>query len=223
MEQILEQTLNSNITAGYNMELADRKQTHLARKIWHVTGVGIVTWLFYILPYNVALGLISGFSILFIGLDFLRFKAPAFKNLVTKIMGLFMRKEELDKPTGLSFMCVGFWLLILLFDRDVALLTMLFVMLGDPIAAYIGTKYGKDKIGDKSVQGFLACFAVCVVVALVYLRLIDFNSSRIIYVSLLAALVGSGAELVQINKIDDNLSMPVISGILLTILFSLTA
>lgn len=219
----MEQTLNSNINAGYKMQLADKKQTHIARKLWHIIGVGLVTWLYYILPYNVSLGLVSGASILFIGLDLLRFRAPSFKNFVTKAMGLFMRKEELDKPTGLSFMCLGFWLLILLFDRQVALLTMLFVMLGDPIAAYIGTKYGKDKIGDKTVQGFLACFAVCSLVSLVFLSLNDFNSSRLIYVSLIAALIGSGSELVQIPKVDDNLSMPVISGTLLSILFVLTA
>ena len=220
MEQILNST---DMTTGYEMQLATKKQPHIARKLWHALGVGAVAWLYYILPYTVSLGLVSGFSILFIGLDFLRFKVPAFKNLVTKIMGVFMRKEELNRPTGMSFMCLGFWLLILLFDKDVALLTMLFVMLGDPVAAYIGTKYGKDKIGDKTVQGFLACFAVCVIVSFVFLRLSDFSSSRLVYVSLLAALIGSGSELVQIPKVDDNLSMPVISGLLLTILFSLTA
>lgn len=205
------------------MQLPSRKQTHIARKIWHIVGVGIFTYLYYILPYNVSLGLVSGFSILLIGLDFLRFKVPWFKNAVTKLMCLFIRKEELDKPTGLSYMCFGFWLLILLFEREVAILTLLFVMLGDPFAAYIGIKYGKDKIGDKTVQGFLACFAICAVVAFVFLKLNDFNSSRLVYVSLLSALIASGAELVQINKVDDNLSMPVISGFLLTLLFSLTA
>lgn len=205
------------------MELSDRKQPHIARKIWHIVGVGLVTWLYYVLPYSVAIGLLSGASILFISLDFLRFKSPWFKSAVTKMMILFIRKEELEKPTGLSFMCLGFWLLIMLFDREVALLTMLFVMLGDPVASYIGVRYGKDKIGDKTVQGFLACFAVCVIVALIFLRVNDFNSSRWIYVSLLAALSASGAELIQINKVDDNLSMPVICGLLLTILFSLTA
>ncbi len=205
------------------MKLADRKQVHIARKIWHIGGVGFTLWLYYILPYSVALGLISVVSILFIGLDFFRLRSPAFKNIILKFFGLFMREEEQDKPTGLSFMCVGFWLLILLFDRQVAILTMFFVMLGDPIAAYIGTKYGKDKIGDKSVQGFLACFAVCAVIALVFLSINNFNSSRLIYVSLLAATIGSSSELVQIPKTDDNLSMPVICGILLTLLFSLTA
>ncbi len=205
------------------MDLPNRKQTHIARKLWHVIGVGAVTLLFYILPYNVSIGLVSGFSILFIGLDLLRFKVPVFKRFVTKIMFLFIRKEELQKPTGLSYMCLGFWLLMIFCDEDVALLTMLFVMLGDPIAAYVGINYGRDKIGDKTVQGFLACFAVCAIISLVFLTVNDFNMSRVIYVSLLAALIGSGSELVQIKRIDDNLSMPVISGLLLTLLFALTA
>lgn len=212
-----------NFKTDYKMDLPNRKQTHIARKIWHIAGVSLVTFLFYILPYSVSIGLVSGFSILFIGLDFLRFQVPAFKNFVTRLMHLFIRKEELHKPTGLSYMCLGFWLLMVLFDRNITLLTMMFVMLGDPIAAYVGTKYGKDKIGDKTVQGFFACFAVCAIISLVFLAINDFNSSRIIYVSLLAALIGSGSELVQINKIDDNLSMPVISGALLTLLFALTA
>lgn len=213
---------NKNLV-GYGMNLADKKQIHIARKIWHVLGVGLTLWLYYILPYDVSLGLVSVVALLLVVLDYVRLRVPQFKLWVLKFMGLFMRQEELDKPTGLSYMCLGFWLLVFLFDREVVLLTLSFVMLGDPIAAYIGTKYGKDKIGDKTVQGFLACFAVCALLALVYLKLIDFNSSRWIYVSLLAALIGSTSELIQIPKTDDNLSMPVICGFLLTFLFNLTA
>lgn len=205
------------------MKLANKKQIHIARKLWHIAGVGVTLWLYYILPYSVALGLVSVCSIIIISLDFLRLYSPAFKDLITKFFGLFMRQEELDRPTGLTYMCIGFWLLILLFDRQVAILTLGFVMLGDPIAAYIGTKYGKDKIGDKSVQGFLACFAVCLIVAIAFLSLNSFNPSRVLYVSLLSAVIGSGSELVQIPNVDDNLSMPVICGFLMTLLFTLTS
>lgn len=219
----MQHSLKQNMTTGLGMELATKKQTHIARKIWHVSGVGIALWLFYILPYDVSLGLISALSIILVSLDMIRLKSPVFKKVVVKMMGLFMRQEELNKPTGLSFMCIGFWLLILLFDRQIAIMTLLFVMLGDPVAAYIGIKYGEDKIGDKSVQGFLACFVVCLVISLIYLYVNDFNSARLLYVSLLAALFASTSELIQIPKIDDNLSMPVICGFLLTILFNLTA
>lgn len=205
------------------MKLATRKETHIARKIWHVLGVGTMLWLYYILPYQVALGVGTGLCVVLITLDSIRLKFPPFKKLIMFFMRPFMREEERNKFTGLSWMCLGFWALILLFERNIVILTMFFVMLGDPLAAYIGTKYGKDKIGDKSLQGFLACFVACMIVAFIHLRITDFNSARILYAGLLAGLFGSVSELIQIPNVDDNLSMPLLSGLSLYLLFNVIA
>lgn len=203
------------------VKLATRKDLHIARKLWHILGVGFILWLYITLPYKVVLGLGSLVTALVIILDYLRLQFAFFQKVVVFIMKPFMREEEKRNLTGLSFMCIGFWALILLFPRDIVMLTILFVMFGDPIASWFGSKYGKDKIGDKSVQGFIACFVTCTVIAGGYLIYSDFLPERLIYATLLAGLIGGISELIQVPKLDDNLTMPLISASLLTALFNL--
>lgn len=205
------------------IKLASRKDLHIARKVWHILGVAFIIWLYTILPYKVALGVSSLAAGFVVTCDYLRLQFKFFQKFVLFFMKPFMREEEKKSFTGLTYMLVGFWILILFFPRDVATMSMLFVMLGDPLASWFGSQYGKDKIGDKSLQGFIACFAVCTLISFGFLYYSDFLSERLLYAALLAGLIGGIAELIQIPKLDDNLSMPVISALLLSLLFYLSA
>lgn len=213
---------NILMTENTNLKLASRKDLHIARKLWHILGVGFIIWLYHTLPFKVALGVSSAAAAFVITCDYLRMQFPFFQKIVLFFMRPFMREEEKKNFTGLSYMLAGFWILILFCSMEVATMSMLFVMFGDPLASWFGSKYGRDKIGDKSLQGFIACFVVCTVISFGFLYYSDFFTSRILYVSLFAGLIGGIAELVQIPKLDDNFSMPVISGILLSLLFYLS-
>ena len=215
-----ESSFLSTSTPPHEPSLTHRKQTHIARNIWHVSGSGFALWIYATFPYNVVLGLASIATFLILTLDILRLKYPRFKSFTVRTMHLIMREEEKHALTGLSYMCLGFWTIALLFPRDVVLLTLLFVMFGDPLAAYIGIKYGQRGIGDKTVQGFAACFVVCAILSAIFFISSDFNLVQLIYVCLFGGLIGSLAEIIQIRNINDNLSMPVISGFLLTLFLS---
>lgn len=211
-----------NVLMSESTKLASRKDLHIARKLWHVLGVAFILWLYSTLPYKVALGVCSTATAFVIFCDYLRMRFKFFQKIVLFFMRPFMREEEKRNFTGLSYMLAGFWILILFCPREVATLSMLFVMWGDPIASWFGSKYGRDKIGDKSLQGFMACFAVCFLISMGFLYYSDFTADRLLYVALFAGLIGGVAELIQIPKLDDNFSMPVISGILLSALFYLS-
>lgn len=99
---------------------------------------------------------------------------------------------------------------------------MFFLAFADPIASYFGIMYGKDKIlREKSLQGFLAAFVVCSLLTFAFLNSYDLFAERMVLISLLGGLIGALAELIPIGKLDDNLTLPVLSAVSLWGLFSL--
>ena len=138
---------------------------------------------------------------------------------LTKFLRPIMRSTEISKLAGTTYLLTGVLLIVILFNHGVVSLSLLFLAFADPIASFIGIKYGKDKIfGHKSVQGFVAAFVVCVVLTALFLT---YNAvpEHVLVISLLSGLVGALAELIPIGKLDDNFSMPVLSSLGLTILF----
>jgi dolichol kinase len=79
-------------------------------------------------------------------------------------------------------------------------------------------KFGKDKIFEgKSLQGTIACFAVCYILALSAGLYLGSESVELLTFALLAGMVGALSELMSV-WVDDNFSIPVVSGLGLTVL-----
>jgi len=149
----------------------------------------------------------------------MRQKNSEMNRSVLRLFQPIMRKNEVDRLAGTTYLLTGVILIAALFDRGVVALSLLFLAFADPIASYVGIKYGKDKIfGHKSVQGFMAAFFVCAILCYIYLSSNGVHE-HILIASLLAGLVGALAELIPLWKIDDNFTMPVLSSIGLSILF----
>jgi len=133
-----------------------------------------------------------------------------------------MRQSELHTLAGTTFLLTGLLFVTLVFPPPIVLLTMFFLAFADPIASYFGIRYGKDKIlGEKSLQGFLAAFVVCALLTFTFLNSYELVSGRIVLVSLIGGLIGALAELIPIGKLDDNLTLPVLSAVSLWGLFSI--
>lgn len=199
--------------------LKNRSDLHLARKIWHMSGVFTIFagWVF--LPKSVSVSFLVLAWLISVPADILRQKNPELNRSLTNIFRPIMRNNELNKLAGTTYLITGALLIALFFNKGVVALSLLFLAFADPIASYVGIKYGKDKLfGHKSLQGFIAAFVVCTALCFLFLfysRIQDY----ILIVSLLAGLVGALAELIPMAKLDDNFTMPVISSIGLTVLF----
>ena len=155
-----------------------------------------------------------------IGIDIVRLFVPGINRTLSWLFRPFMRANESHKPAGLSYMLAGVTTIILVLPRNVVFLTLLFLAVADPLASYFGIRYGRDKlIGNKSLQGSLAAFVACFILALGYFCFMDLMRERLFIVGLLAALIGALGELIPIGKLDDNLVFPIFSGVLLTGLF----
>jgi diacylglycerol kinase (CTP) len=133
-----------------------------------------------------------------------------------------MRESERHRLAGVTFMVAGVAVNIWLFPRSVVLLTFLFLAVADPLASFVGIRWGREKlIGNKSLQGSFAAFVACFALSCLYLTMMDMMRERLFIVCLLSGLIGAVSELMPVGKLDDNFVFPVMSAALLTGLFSI--
>jgi diacylglycerol kinase (CTP) len=197
-----------------------KSDVHLARKVWHISGVMLLFIGYEILPETASkIGILLLFC-LFVGIDLYRLRDHGFNVLITHYLRPIMRQSEIDHLAGTTYLMAGVAILIHFFDPIIIKLSLIFLALADPIASYFGIRYGKDKIwGEKTLQGFLAGFFVCSACSFLFLYLHDYNLWRAAVVSFIGGLVGSLAELIPVAKMDDNLTIPVASGVGLSLVF----
>ncbi|MFZ4714743.1 MAG: diacylglycerol/polyprenol kinase family protein [Bacteriovoracaceae bacterium] len=198
--------------------LPSRTDMHLLRKIWHMATGSVAVALFFLSGQDqqtwgwVALGLaFLGFSA-----DFIRLRYPKANEFAIKFMGIFMRESERNDYSGLPFYSLGCGLALLLYSSNIAVISVLFLVFSDPISSYFGVKYGKEKIlPNKSLQGTTAGFCTCYLITLVYGICLGNVSFDLLLFALLAGAVGAISELFSV-MVDDNLTIPVVSGLGLT-------
>lgn len=173
----------------------------IVRKLIHIFSI-IFAVLLILFGQNVILLPLIIISSVFILLDYTRIKFTRMQNSYSKIFGKITRPEEKYKLTGASFTFIGVTLTILLFSESAAFIGLLFLSLGDSMAALIGRKYGTVKYSRKSIEGSFAFFTSCCIAAIL------FTSNPIIFI-LITAIFATLLEAVKLPKLDDNLTIPI--------------
>jgi diacylglycerol kinase (CTP) len=197
-----------------------RTDIHILRKLWHM-GVGLIGVAFYLVSgisqekLAIYLFVLAAVAIM---IDILRINNQKIQKASLLVMRPFMRKSELRSITGLPFYALGVALSLSLFTEKIALLSVFFLIFSDPISSYVGIRFGKDKIlPNKSLQGSFAGFAVCAIITFIYCIVSGHGGIQIILFAFLAGIIGSISEMMSF-LIDDNLTIPVLSGLGLTFL-----
>ena len=97
---------------------------------------------------------------------------------------------------------------------------IIFLVLGDMAAALIGVSFGGEvaslklgREGKKSVEGSLAMFCVCFLVAMVFFWDVQLSE----YAAVVAAATATLTELYEPLCLDDNLSIPFFSALALQV------
>jgi dolichol kinase len=85
------------------------------------------------------------------------------------------------------------------------------------MAALVGRKYGKHKFMAKSLEGTLAFFVSSCIVVLFTPKIGYFTEEFII--GFVVAFIGAITENISLRYIDDNLSIPIVVGFAMWILY----
>lgn len=182
------------------------------RKIIHIFNLVIpFTYLFFLESRFQALRILVPLTVFAIVIEYLRVRSAVIKQIFNNFLISMLRIHEMDgKYTGATWVFIGSTLTIAIFPKEIAVISLVYMSLGDSIAGLVGRKFGKIKFYNKTIEGTVAGLIVCLL------------SGYLIQLSLALVVVFSGAfaamfiELLPI-PIDDNLSVPLFAGTIMTI------
>ena len=199
-----------------------RNDLHLARKTWHC-GMGIFMASFYGIGFSkvVCVSILLIALAFFLTVEYTRLKFPKVNTFAIKAMGPIMRKNEVNKMSGTPFYIGSVLLAIVIFPKSIAILSILFLAIGDPMSSIFGITWGHKSIrfsNGKSLIGTAAGMGVCSLITFLYLIWTGVPIVSSICIALAGGLAGGGAEMIPL-EIDDNFSIPLVSGLALWISF----
>lgn len=175
------------------------------RKLFHALSAG------YAVLYALAgrertlwiLGAAAGAGAL---LEAVRLRHVALNQWLVGRFGGIHREKELSRPSGIFWTLLGcFSTALFVPERDIALAAMLYLTVGDGLAGFVGRSWGRIRIGDKSVEGSLACFIGSWAVGTLVLT--PGGRPEV----LIGAFLVTALEALSVPP-DDNLTIPLISG-----------
>ncbi len=185
------------------------------RKLYRITMGGLAPFTYLLTSDPLAPALISAFFLFWLLLmEFERYLHPGFWTWLLKHSpGIF--KTRPGVLTGETNFMVASFLSILYFPYPVAVSSLLFLTFGDAASAMVGSRYGRLKIfPGKSAEGMLGEIIVNAAAALILSSYFSISSE----ILLIGVLLGSILEVLPL-KIDDNLTVGIIPGIVMTILY----
>jgi diacylglycerol kinase (CTP) len=144
----------------------------------------------------------------------IRLRIPSVNERLVRAMGAIIRSSEVNRMSGIPFYVGASLLSIAIFPKTIAALSILFLACGDPIASVFGILYGKYSVrfaNGKSLIGTLAGVLTCIMVSLVFLKASGLEDAQVLILSLIGGVAGGAAEMLPI-EVDDNFSIPVVSG-----------
>ena len=143
-----------------------------------------------------------------------RLRFPRFNQRAISWVSPLLKTSERTGVTGATWLVLASLVAFLVFDKPVAIAALLFISLGDPAAALVGSGVRGPRIGGKSPFGTLAFLIVGLAASSVLMATDVLEHHRSVGVG---AAVAALVELAPL-RIDDNLTVPLISGASITLL-----
>ena len=176
------------------------------RKIFHILILAYPALYYIILRLTkskfLGLSILLGILLTFIIKEYFRI----FKNLNLPLIKKLYREFESDKIGGEIYYMIGCILALYFFDLRIAAAGILMVNFGDAISTIIGISFGKTKIVEnKTLEGFIAGLFMNLIITILILENL--------LIAIPMAITGSITELFS-KKINDNLSIPLVSGLI---------
>jgi glycerol-3-phosphate acyltransferase PlsY len=181
-----------------------KQRMKFARVLWHIVGgIIIVTMLHWNNPSKKEVMFLLGILVALLGMvDIIRFATPWGKKLFWKYLGHLADEKEKQGPNTSLFYCISSFLVVWLFQNEIAIAAIISLALGDQISSIVGNYWGRHKWKWKSLDGAVANFAICAPIMMVFVPY---------QLALVGALAGALVEALPI-KIDDNMTIPLASG-----------
>lgn len=180
------------------------------RKVFHFATLVIPVG-YYVTDRSTALITIGILLAAAIAAEYARLNHATFARFFGRWFGGMLRKHESSGLSAATFLLISSFLVIMAFHRDIAVLTLLYLIVGDGLAAIVGRRYGRRPVLGKTIEGSLA-FAVSGVFVALLFPLIPW------WIRLAGVFTATISELLPMRA-SDNLRVPIISGSVMELLF----
>ena len=178
------------------------------RKLVHFASAIIGLSMIY-LDREVILPFLIVSAIIFPLLDYMRINNKFVSNFYNSYFHSITRSFESKKLTGASFVFWGALITYILFEPKVAGIALIVMSLADANAAIIGVGYGNTKLLNKSLEGSFAFYVTTFTILYIF--------KIPLIISLFISVIATFTELIEIPKINDNISIPLSVAFFLSI------
>jgi dolichol kinase len=187
----------------------------LKRRKLIIIGAGIVfPVLYYFSPNKIIVEMLLLYLLgIMTTLEVMRYISPnLWRTIAEHSKGILKVRQGMI--TGTTALLISNIIVIAFFNKQVAIVSLVYMLFGDTASAVIGTKYGKVKIGDKSLEGSLAFFITTMVIALIFSQWTGIHIHLIILI--FGAIAATITEALPI-EINDNLTVALAAAIVMQI------
>ena len=175
------------------------------RNLFHFSGI-VIPLVYLLVSRGAALCLTILLFCALSVVEFLRLTG----RIKVGMAGKYLKEKERRKPTGSIFYVVAALVTILLFRKEAAICSLLILCISDPLSSLVGRGLGRHPLFGKSIEGTLAFLGS----SLIILTLFSISPS----VALAVAIIATLTELFTPGFLDDNLMIPIVTGLALTVL-----
>lgn len=183
----------------------------LPRRLFHILGGLAIPIAGLLVPHDIFLPALIAITAGFFIFELVRLKSPAANRPFLTAFRPLLREEETSRPTGSSYLLIASVIAFLLFDKQVATAVLVFTVVGDPAAGLVGKRWGRRRIRHKTLEGSGACLLTCLAAGAILTAVTDLSMPLIAVGALCATII----EFLPL-PINDNLTIPLISGGVMT-------
>jgi len=173
--------------------------------------VSLLFLIFYFIDIQLGLSVIGIVCLCFIGLDIFRFLNKRTNVLLTEKTTAIFRKGEEKRFSSMTIFLISTFLILLFFEIEIAITSLIFLVFGDMFAKVFGLAYGRHKLFEKTLEGSLANIGAIIIFGYMLFFTLDIPLILLISGGIAAVLI----EALPIG-INDNFTIPIISGAVMT-------
>ena len=185
----------------------------VGRRVFHLIAASSTALLSLAIPEHPYMLLIGGGALLSLAMEASRLRVGWMNWLFMLLFAPILKRSEVAEISGATWFLIAAFFTFYFYGPAVALPTLLFVAVGDPAAALVGTHFPGPRIRGKSPSGGVAFVAAALAV---WAAVCAFGFGEWSWAAIIAAVVAALVELAPL-PVDDNLTVPLIAGAVMTL------
>ena len=185
----------------------------VGRRVFHLVAASATTLLALVLPERPYMLLVGGGALLALALDAARPRVGPLNRLFLRLWGPILKESEAAELTGATWFLIAAFFTFYFYGAETAVPALLFVAVGDPAAALVGQRCPGPRFWGKSPAG-AAAFIAAALAMWAILSAVGVGGWS--WAIVIAGVVAAAVEIAPL-PLDDNLTVPLISGAALTL------